>query len=185
MKKVVKIALLDIPPPLESALREQASFHGALSFVEGTEADLLLSSKKQEAPPGSALLTLSWQKPLRLGALLQRMVGIAAAPHFYLEDIRVSGSLFKPQERAWQTEDGREIPLTDREVEMLAYFIRHHGKTVLKEDLLRDVWNYQEGIDTHTVETHVYRLRQKIEPGIETPSLLATTDKGYILKLKG
>jgi DNA-binding response OmpR family regulator len=72
------------------------------------------------------------------------------------------------------------VSLTDKEVEILAYLIRRRGATVSRDDLLKDVWRYQAGVDTHTLETHIYRLRQKISgmPAL-TNALSTDEDGGY------
>ena len=77
---------------------------------------------------------------------------------------------------------GQEVALTDKEAEILYYMLNHNGKHVTKDNLLKDVWNYQEGVDSHTLETHIYRLRKKIEENADNPEILRTEDNGYILE---
>ncbi len=71
--------------------------------------------------------------------------------------------------------------LTDKEKEILLFLHENADQSVSREDLLKAVWGYAEGIETHTLETHIYRLRQKIEEDPAKPENLLTTETGYIL----
>jgi len=85
-----------------------------------------------------------------------------------------------------QSEDGRpvrDIRLTEKETNILKYLYRAGGKPVGREELLHEVWGYNSGVTTHTLETHVYRLRQKIELEKGVASLLVTEPGGYRLEL--
>ena len=77
----------------------------------------------------------------------------------------------------------RDIRLTEKETNILKYLYRAGGKAVPREELLHEVWGYNSGVTTHTLETHVYRLRQKIEPQKGVATLLVTEPGGYRLEL--
>ncbi|NBX66474.1 MAG: winged helix family transcriptional regulator [Proteobacteria bacterium] len=77
--------------------------------------------------------------------------------------------------------DGQAISLTDTEARLLAMLFDAGGVELDKEALLQRVWGYRPGLDTHTLETHIYRLRQKIEPNPTSPRFLMTTEAGYRL----
>ena len=70
--------------------------------------------------------------------------------------------------------------LTDKEAAILSHLLAADG-VVGRDELLAGVWGYGEGVDTHTVETHVYRLRQKIEDDPAQASVLLTEAGGYRL----
>ncbi len=72
-----------------------------------------------------------------------------------------------------------KISLTDKEVLLLEVLLKHYPKSVGKDRLLKDVWQYGEGIDTHTLQTHIYRLRQKTK---DYGGVIVTTEEGYCLK---
>lgn len=133
--------------------------------------------------PGRPVLPLSFTRPQRLGVLLRQIGQMLAQPVLYIGDIVLGTSVFKPQERLLVRAEGGEISLTDREVDILAYLARHQASPVSREELLKNVWQYQEGVDTHTLETHIYRLRQKIEISAEAPRILLTVEGGYSLHL--
>jgi hypothetical protein len=81
--------------------------------------------------------------------------------------------------REWQDEDDTLI-LTEKEVGVLLY-LWQKKIPVTREDLLRDIWQYASDADTHTIETHIYRLRQKIETDPAEPEFLITGKDGYQL----
>ena len=72
------------------------------------------------------------------------------------------------------------VMLTEKEVDVLIYLFQRNTAAT-RDDLLKDVWQYAADVDTHTIETHIYRLRQKIEPDAENPTILITTKDGYQL----
>jgi len=77
----------------------------------------------------------------------------------------------------------RDIRLTEKETNILKYLFRAGGKPVGRDELLHEVWGYNSGVTTHTLETHVYRLRQKIELEKGVATLLVTEPGGYRLAL--
>jgi DNA-binding response OmpR family regulator len=75
---------------------------------------------------------------------------------------------------------GQKQLLTEKEAVILKFFIRAAPEIVSKDALLKDVWGFRSGVSTHTVETHIYRLRQKIAR-ITSDQIIRTTGKGYCL----
>ena len=76
-------------------------------------------------------------------------------------------------------ESDASIKLTEKETELLVYFLNHRNHTIDRDVLLKELWGYDEAVDTHTLETHIYRLRSKLAESIHTPDLIVTTDAGY------
>ncbi len=182
-----KILLLHVPVPVQEALQEQL---GAAGFevvcgdtADGTDADIVIA-KGAAASPGRPVLPLSFAQRHRLGALLRQIGRMIAEPVLYMDDIPVGDLLFKPREKVLARAAGEDISLTDREVDILAFLARHAAAPVSRDVLLKNVWCYGEGVDTHTLETHIYRLRQKIEESAEAPRLLLTETGGYRLHLE-
>ena len=68
--------------------------------------------------------------------------------------------------------------LRDKEADILVYFIKNPNRLIAKEELLSNVWGYKSGLNTRTIETHIYRLRQKLEK-ITGKTYLATDHGGY------
>src|SRR6185436_14404059 len=78
-------------------------------------------------------------------------------------------------------EKNRRIRLTEKETAILKYLFRAGDKAIAREVLLNEVWGYNSGVTTHTLETHVYRLRQKIERNPAKAEILVTEQGGYRL----
>lgn len=74
------------------------------------------------------------------------------------------------------------IKLTEKEVSILQYLYKIKNRTVTKTELLQEVWGYNPDVTTHTIETHIYRLRQKVELDDKSAPLIITEEGGYILK---
>lgn len=100
--------------------------------------------------------------------------------------MRIGPYVLRPADKLLQDMNSkRRIPLTAGETRLLCHLQRAGGEAVEREALLRDVWGYRAnaGVTTHTLETHIYRLRQKIEPTPASPRLLVTAGRGYRLAL--
>lgn len=69
---------------------------------------------------------------------------------------------------------GDEVELTPREYDLLAYFMENQGRALGRQTLLRHVWGYDQPVDSRTVDTHIRRLRAKLEPHPAQPQLLET-----------
>ena len=89
---------------------------------------------------------------------------------------------FHPAMKLLVTGDGRKLRLTEKETNILKYLQRSGGRPVPRDELLTEVWGYNAAVTTHTLETHVYRLRQKIEPDPANARILITEPGGYRLQ---
>jgi DNA-binding response OmpR family regulator len=89
---------------------------------------------------------------------------------------------FRPSAKLLLDEKDKKIRLTEKETNILKYLYRAGGKPVGREELLSEVWGYNANVTTHTLETHIYRLRQKIEPDPSNARLLLTESGGYRLQ---
>jgi DNA-binding response OmpR family regulator len=121
-------------------------------------------------------------KPFRFTVLLARVRAQLRA-HEQSEEVvfRVGPYEFHPAARVLVDPKNRKLRLTDKEANILKYLYRAGDKPVTREELLAEVWGYNAGVTTHTLETHVYRLRQKIEPDPGHARLLITEAGGYRL----
>ena len=77
--------------------------------------------------------------------------------------------------------NARKVRLTEKETAILRFLYRAGQQPVSRETLLQEVWGYNSGVTTHTLETHIYRLRQKIEKDAANPEILVTEAGGYKL----
>lgn len=180
-----------LPDALADALAEQLPTRSVIdrSAVADTIYDIVITCPTQTATARAAagaatpLLSLTLERRQRLGTVLRQMGQMLEEPSLYLDDIPFGEGLFQPQDKAITTPSGT-IALTDKEVEILAYLLRMRGQAVRRDDMLRHVWRYQSGVDTHTLETHIYRLRQKLAVQETLKDMLVTDDDGgYRLKI--
>lgn len=88
---------------------------------------------------------------------------------------------FKPAAKLLQDSEGKRVRLTEKETAILKYLYRAGEKPVTRDVLLHEVWGYNSGVTTHTLETHIYRLRQKMERNPAASELLVTEGGGYKL----
>jgi DNA-binding response OmpR family regulator len=121
-------------------------------------------------------------KPFKFGVLLAR-IRVHLRQHEQSEDavFAIGPFTFKPAAKTLLSPKGFKIHLTEKETLMLKYLYGASGKAVPGKELLKEVWGYNAGVTTHTLETHIYRLRQKIEEDFSHPQLLVTEEGGYKL----
>ena len=121
-------------------------------------------------------------KPFKFPVLLARMRA-QLRQHEQSEDaiFTLGPYTFKPAMKMLITEDERKIRLTEKETNILKFLYRSTKGVVPRDILLHEVWGYNAGVTTHTLETHIYRLRQKIEPDPSNVRLLVTESGGYRL----
>lgn len=122
-------------------------------------------------------------KPFRLGVLLARLRA-HIRQHERSDDavFTIGPYSFQPGAKLLlETETNKKVRLTDKEAAILKYLYRTGDKVVGRDVLLDEVWGYNAGVTTHTLETHVYRLRQKIEEDPSNARILLTEPGGYRL----
>ena len=122
-------------------------------------------------------------KPFRLGVLLAR-IRAQLRQHEQSEDavFTIGSYSFQPAAKLMVDGDnGQKVRLTEKETSILKYLYRTGDKVVGRDVLLNEVWGYNAGVTTHTLETHIYRLRQKIEHDPSNAKLLVTEPGGYRL----
>ncbi len=119
--------------------------------------------------------------PLRAAALadiLRRQIeSLIAVPAL----IVIGDCTLDTRESLWLAPGQSPLRLTEKETEILRYLKESKNHTMSRQSLLENVWAYAEGVETHTLETHIYRLRQKIEADPSSPVILLTVEDGYKL----
>ncbi|MBA4171485.1 MAG: DNA-binding response regulator [Hyphomicrobium sp.] len=121
-------------------------------------------------------------KPFKFAVLLAR-IRAQLRQHEQSEDavFAIGHYTFKPASKLLLDERGQKIRLTEKETSILKYLYRAGEKVVSRDVLLHEVWGYNAGVTTHTLETHIYRLRQKIEKDPSSAEILVTETGGYKL----
>jgi DNA-binding response OmpR family regulator len=123
-------------------------------------------------------------KPLRLRELLAR-IRTHLRQYQLRSDARVSiGAFFfnSGSKTLTHQQTGKMLGLTEKEAAIIRFMCKQKGKEVKKQNLLEQVWGYSTEMTTHTLETHVYRLRQKVRVLDDQP-FLVTSKNGYQLKI--
>jgi DNA-binding response OmpR family regulator len=121
-------------------------------------------------------------KPFKFPVLLAR-IRAQLRQHEQSEDavFQLGPYTFRPSMKMLIDENDRKVRLTEKETNILKYLYRSTEGVVPRDVLLHEVWGYNAGVTTHTLETHIYRLRQKIEPDPSNARLLVTESGGYRL----
>ena len=121
-------------------------------------------------------------KPFKFPVLLAR-IRAQLRQYEQSEDsiLRLGPYMFNPAGKLLLTKTGNQIRLTEKETNILKFLYQAKERVVQRDTLLHEVWGYNAGVTTHTLETHIYRLRQKIETDPSNSSLLVTENGGYRL----
>jgi len=121
-------------------------------------------------------------KPFRFSVLLARM-RVHLRQHEASDDamFRIGPFTFQPGSKHLIGEKGNKLRLTEKETAILRFLYRARQSVVTRDVLLKEVWGYNANVTTHTLETHIYRLRQKIERDPAKSQLLITEAGGYKL----
>ncbi len=194
MKPPKTILLVDRDAALADALAEQFRLSDECRFetadtperaeirLRSGGIDLVLAEAGLIPDFSTATRTLPIAKPLRLANLLASIrealrdhdlpveTGLPVGPHRFLPDAKLLIGL-----------DDRRVRLTEKESAILSHLCRTPGEFVPRARLLAEVWGYGPGITTHTLETHIYRLRRKIGVGAQGERWLMSEPGGYRL----
>ena len=122
-------------------------------------------------------------KPFRFGILLARMrAQLRSHEQAETAELEIGTYIFRPALKILEPQDGAaKIRLTEKETNILKFLHRASGSPVARDTLLHEVWGYNAQVSTHTLETHIYRLRRKIEADPSDATLLLTLEGGYAL----
>ena len=122
-------------------------------------------------------------KPFKFAVLLAR-IRSHLRQHEQSEDavFAIGPYAFRPSAKLLlRNENNQKVRLTEKETSILKYLYRAGERVVSRDILLNEVWGYNAGVTTHTLETHIYRLRQKIEADPSNAAILVTEPGGYKL----
>jgi DNA-binding response OmpR family regulator len=121
-------------------------------------------------------------KPFRSGVLLARIRALLRQHESSQDAVLTIGPYtFRPSSKLLLDPKGNKVRLTGKETSILRYLYRAGQRPVSRETLLQEVWGYTSGLTTHTLETHIYRLRQKIEKDAGAPAIVVTEANSYKL----
>jgi DNA-binding response OmpR family regulator len=119
-------------------------------------------------------------KIMRLGAILDQIKS-HQDQKIRPKNLKISTYTLNTIHHEWTNAGGDMIKLTEKETDILLTLWNKNGKPVSRDTLLNTVWGYVSDTETHTLETHIYRLRQKIEVDPSDPEIIITSEDGYYL----
>ncbi len=189
------------------AVLEAETAQGALARIESGSPDVLLITDDIEAPGAATLLKMaraagfdgpaillaggeaatyegfdgSMRRPLRFAGLMAMIRAKIAPTAFAPAGATLGDHFFCETTQTLMGPDGGYRLLTEKESAILARLARARGGVVARDVLLREIWGYSPAVDTHTLETHIHRLRRKIEDASGRPKLLLSAPSGYRL----
>lgn len=170
---VFDVVVLDEKPELLKELRAHQIKSPVIHLLSAEDDDI------EESP-----LNIVMSKPLSLNEFLNQLKS-----SIYILENSAEGYLcfnkyeLRPSSKEILNLRNNElIKLTEKEVAIIRYLYKAQNKIVSKNELLQEVWGYSPDVTTHTIETHIYRLRQKVEHDDLSAQLIVTEDGGYKLK---
>lgn len=119
--------------------------------------------------------------PLRMVRLLRDILGILARES---EEIYIYQGIKLIVRQRLLVSEAAECSLTDKEVSILQHLHGAQGALVQQDDLLKNIWDYDSSLDTHTLQTHIYRLRNKLREAGAPDTLITAEDGGYKLEMQ-
>jgi DNA-binding response OmpR family regulator len=122
--------------------------------------------------------------PLRLGELNDRVLYMLSGRDRFAGEaaVNIAPFILTPDDNILEDDEGRSVRLTDKEKMILMALASATDKKLDRRELLQQVWGYADTAETHTLETHLYRLRQKIEESFGIGDIITTRDGVYYLK---
>jgi len=174
---LIDVGLPDMDGREACRLIRRSGFSAPIIMVTGadSEADVILGLDSG----ATDYLT----KPFSIGILMARLRAHLRQQQDSVDAVFTIGPyLFQPGAKLLvHRESERRLRLTGKEALILKRLYRSRNKVVSRRSLLQEVWGYHPDVETHTLETHVYRMRQKIEPDPAHAQMLVTESDGYRL----
>ena len=122
------------------------------------------------------------EKPFRIQHLIKKIESFLAKISGSRDVMHIIGPfVFFPEKKIITFNGQADIELTEKEVGILKCLLSSGEEIVDKDEILKQVWNYNPGVTTHTLETHIYRLRQKLEISPATPRIIVSERGGFKL----
>ncbi len=176
LREPADLILLDLMLPKQSGLIVCEKLRKA-----GSTAPILMLTARRQTKDKVAGLRAGGDdyltKPFQMAELLARVEALlrrASSPSDPVPARRQFGSITIDTRSTEVTRDGNVVAMSAKEFQLLRYFVDHPNVTLSREELLREVWEYDGNPSSRTVDVHVAWLRQKLEPDLKHPQLILT-----------
>ncbi len=170
------------PKDIDYVLIDQSVDISVLDSLNKNTKICLIGDRK----PATKQIDIFFQTPLRLGEILDGLINIQAGQNLISnapKTIHLAGDIqFSPRTLTCKDSKDNSVVITEKEAQFLLALYESEDKTLDRKALLQKVWEYADSAETHTLETHVYRLRQKLNK-LEAEDPIETVENGYCLKL--
>lgn len=145
---------------------------------------IFLGHAGERAEQAQAAGAFVLHKPFYMGSFITQVLRLRVLSMDPAQALSRLGALqFDPLQRQCVVQgSGQVIRLTEKETEIIIRLLREKGEVVNKADLLVDVWGYEDGVDTHTLETHIYQLRRKLTEPEAVGVHIISDQGGYALR---
>ncbi len=163
---------------LREALEELLPQAGVCIKRDQSESEGLLFTSPDVKSTLPSLNFLNLSRPLRFLDLLSLLENLP-----YTQEITFAHFSLDLREKSLKNLKTQETQrITEKECQLLRFFHQNKGQDISKHRLLREIWEYHPEAETHTLETHIYRLRQKLEKDPNVPQILLNGKEGYWIK---
>ena len=151
---------------------ESNNHTNSCSFTENKNTpSIALNNQKQEK---------NFTLPIRFGTVLDKVFYNGNEKNNKPAIINFKNGFLDTNQAVFQKHTcKKQLRLTEKEIKILLFLYKEKGKITPRHTLLNTIWNYADNVETHTLETHIYRLRQKIEENPANPEILITENDGY------
>ena len=153
-------------------ISSEPKFHKEITNILPNTHIITLSDELQNG-------SVSLKKPFHINDLLKLLETDPQSYGLAQCEFNIGKHVFFALDKKLQTPNNDTLYLTDKEAVLLNYLCRYENKFVPRQDLLKEIWGYNNDMETHTLETHIYRLRQKLG---SDGDCLTTEEGGYRLK---
>ena len=171
-------ALYELAPSNWSLIVSQKDGTGDLEGFFDSEKDARLALVELQSILGQA-----FEKPFRIENFYKKIfTTLGKISNSKDMTHKIGPFTFFPLKKFIILEDNKKIDLTEKEVDILKCLIGSGKKAVDRDKLLKQVWNYSPEVTTHTLETHIYRLRQKLETDPSIPRLIISKGGGFRIR---
>ncbi|MFL2890087.1 MAG: helix-turn-helix domain-containing protein [Pelagibacteraceae bacterium] len=146
-------------------------------FIEESKNKLLITNKNETTSfPYDDLISA----PINVNELNQKILNMISSKRFNLNSsIKIKKYILDKNEKKLKKEN-LFIIITEKEIQLLELLL-FENSPIPKKKILNKIWRYSPDADTHTVETHIYRLRKKIVEKFKDEQLICNSKKGYFI----